>query len=168
MQKFIFWKRVLLWQALDVDLICCETPGNKVFYKYTITQTLSWLRVKWFAQCCKEVGEVNFFHFILLARTPLHMEEIWIATVVVAVAKQTRFVCPSRGLEDFLGILSFYPFNPQNKNLRILYNNAWNAGALVISKLAFLTISGNFNSTFGYNSIFLNKKIFSELRFSTR
>lgn len=60
------------------------------------------------------VGEVNFFDFILLAHTPLHAEEIWIATVVVAVAKQTRFVCPSGGLQDFLGIMDSFllPFQP--------------------------------------------------------
>lgn len=59
------------------------------------------------------VGEVNF-DFILLALTPLHVEEIWIATVVVAVEKQTRFVCSSRGLENFLGILDSFllPFQP--------------------------------------------------------
>ena len=66
------------------------------------------------------LGEVNLFKFVLLACTPLHTEEICIATVVVAVAKQTKFAGLSRGLKDVLGILDFFllPFKPPKHESR--------------------------------------------------
>lgn len=93
-----------------------------------------------------KLNNLLWFHFISLYSLTYGSKGAY--TVVVAVAKQTRFGCPNRGLEDSPFTLS----TTQTRSSEYFSSSAWNAGALVICILAFLIINGTFKSVFRYNS----------------